>query len=299
MHILLTGATGLIGSELFKRLTSLGHELFVLTRDPASAQRKLGERATFIQWKSDEVPKLPAVQAAIHLAGEPIVGKRWTAKQVQKIRDSRVLGTKNLVEAFKLAPPRVFLSGSAIGFYGGSQEKKDEKSSPGHDFLAHVCQEWEREASRLKEFSPSTRIVFLRTGHVLSKQGGMLAQILPLFQIGLGGELGAGKQWMSWIHLDDEVTALVKLLEEMPIEGPVNLTAPQAVTNREFTQELGMAVKRPTVFRVPPWALKFAFGDLSQAILTSARIYPQALVDAGFEFKYPSLEKALLVETRS
>ena len=297
MKIIITGGTGLIGTQLSEALTRDGHQLTSLVRSSKSSSTSA---MTFLRWdiergEIDDAAKLEGHDAVIHLAGENVAGGRWTAERKRRIRDSRVNGTRLLVDTLARlnAPPTVFLSASATGFYGADRGKETltEASAPGEDFLARVCREWEAEGLRAEDFG--ARVVLLRTGIVLSPKGGALAKMLPVFKLGLGGKLGSGQQVMSWIALADELAAIRFALGNEAVRGPINLTAPHPVTNLEFTQTLGRVLSRPTIFAVPQFALQLAFGELADTVLGSLRVLPSNLEAAGFRFEFSNLENAL------
>jgi uncharacterized protein len=293
MRVLVSGSTGLVGTALVRRLIDEGHEPVRLVRST-----KPDDLAN-ITWDplNGRLPDdtFVDIDAVIHLAGEGIAERRWSPAQKAAILHSRVVGTTLLAEHVRVAanPPPVFLSGSAIGFYGErGDETIDERAEAGDGFLADVVKAWEGATSAIPE--PPTRVVHLRTGIVLSASGGALAQQLPLFRLGLGGKIGNGRQWWSWISIDDMVGALVWLLDH-DIHGPVNLTAPGAVTNAEFTTTLGRILRRPTLLPTPKPALWARLGrELTQELLyTSQRVSPAVLQNHGFEFGHPDLEMAL------
>jgi uncharacterized protein (TIGR01777 family) len=297
MKIILTGATGLIGGALSERLLSEGHELTSLVR---GAKMPANARTTFVRWDIDrgeiaDPSQLEGHDAVIHLAGESIAEGRWTKEKKQRIRDSRVKGTRLLVETLARLrkPPNIFISASGIGFYGADRgdELLTEESTPGHDFLAGVCREWEGEAWRAKDFG--ARVVLLRTGIVLSEEGGALAQMLPIFRLGLGGRLGHGCQFMSWIALADEVGAVCFALANETVRGPINVTAPASLTNAEFTKTLGRVLSRPAFLRVPAFALRVALGEMGAVALGSLRVLPASLEAAGYKFEFSDLDSAL------
>lgn len=278
MKILMSGASGLIGRALVPFLIAKGHEVVKLVRRDAD-------------FESEE---LEGIEGVVHLAGESIMG-RWTDKKKEKIRKSRVERTSLLCQALAALkrPPLVFIGASAIGFYGDrGDEILTEESAKGTGFLSDVCEEWERSTSLLKE--KGTRIVHLRTGMVLSLQGGALKQMLPPFKLGLGGKLGTGKQWMSWIAIDDLIRIIEFALLHTQLEGALNAVAPYPVTNETFTITLGQALGRPTFMTVPAFAVKLLFGEMGEELLLSSqRIKPSKLEQASFAFAYPHLEEAL------
>jgi len=294
MTIAITGATGFIGSKLVRKLMERGHELRVLGRKRADS---LPRAVEFRQWDSmSGEPPLAGVDGAaavIHLAGEP-VAQRWNPGVKQRIRDSRVDGTRNLVLAIsKLSQrPQLLVSASAIGIYGDrGDEILTEQSAPGTRFLATVATEWEQAADGAQQLG--LRVVKLRIGVVLGREGGALAEMLPPFHACLGGKLASGKQWMSWIHVEDLISLILFALENPKVRGPVNAAAPNPVRNEEFTKELGATLHRPAIFTVPHFAIKLRFGELADEILSSQRVLPKAAEAAGYRFQYPQLGEAL------
>ncbi|HET6201436.1 MAG TPA: TIGR01777 family oxidoreductase [Planctomycetota bacterium] len=293
MRALVTGATGFIGRALLRRLESP----VVLTRDPARARESLGG-AEVHRWQpgADPAPaeSFRGVEAVVHLAGEPVASGRWNAAKKARIRDSRVLGTRDLVASIERVRerPRVFVSASAVGFYGSrGDEDLDESASPGSDFLARVCRDWEAEASKARALG--LRVVQARIGVVLGRGGGALARMLPPFRLGLGGTLGGGRQWMPWIHLEDAVGLLLHAAEREDVAGPMNVVAPDPATNREFTKALAGALRRPAVFPVPPFALRLALGEFAEVLLGSQKVRPRVAERTGYRFRHPSVAGAL------
>jgi uncharacterized protein (TIGR01777 family) len=288
MRIAVTGASGLIGAALVGQLKSDGHTVQRLVRrKPGSPEEVFWDPIT---GEIDLVP-LEGINAIIHLAGANVGDKRWTKKYRAEILNSRLLGTTAIAHAANSLKPDVVISASAIGWYGETGNRAvNEEDRAGDDFLATVCKEWEGAADTIT----SSRVVKLRTGLVLEPTGGALGKMLPLFRFGLGGKLGSGKQWWSWITLHDQIKAMTFLLSK-GIEGPVNLTSPNPATNQEFTSALARALRRPAIFPVPGIALKIALGGFSTEILGSKRVLPQKLLDAGFVFDYPHLAPALSV----
>jgi uncharacterized protein (TIGR01777 family) len=294
MKALVTGATGLIGRVLLERLGGA----HVLTRSPSSLATELGSSARVWAWQPDLEPApteaLEGVDVVFHLAGEPVAEGRWTIAKKSRIRSSRVTGTEHLVSRFAaLTPaPRVLVCASAIGFYGDRGDAELDESAPSGDgFLAEVCRDWEAAALVAERYG--TRVVLARFGIVLASQGGALARMLPPFRLGLGGKLGSGRQWMSWIHALDAVRLLLHAAERHEVRGPLNVVSPVPVTNAEFTRELGRAVSRPAFLGVPRAALGLAFGELSGALLASQRVLPRVALESRFEFQYPELGRAL------
>ncbi|MFF5566710.1 TIGR01777 family oxidoreductase [Streptomyces sp. NPDC012623] len=291
MRIAVTGSTGLIGTALVRSLRADGHEVIRLVRRPARA-------ADEVTWDPEsqhvDTRALNGTDAVVHLAGAGIAGRRWTEAYKKEIRDSRVLGTATLAEAIASldAPPRVLVSGSAIGFYGYTGDRQvDESAPPGDGFLPGVCVEWEEAALAAEE--AGVRTVFARTGLVVSAAGGAWGRLFPLFRAGLGGRLGDGHQYWSFIALHDEVAALRHLIDTDTLEGPVNLTAPHPVTNREVTAAMSHVLHRPALLPVPAAALRLALGDLSEDILGSQRVLPTRLLESGFTFAFPTVAEAV------
>ena len=285
-RIAVTGASGLIGSALVGYLKSEGHTLQRLVRRATVAPDE-------IRWDPKtgyvDIDALRGVDAVIHLAGVGVGDKRWTKRYKSEILNSRLLGTTAIANAVAEVKPQVFISASAIGWYGDSGNRAVvESDSVGNDFLAAVCREWEGAA----DLAGEVRTVKLRTGLVLDPTGGALGRMLPLFRFGLGGKLGTGKQWWSWITLHDVVRAIVFCLEKK-ISGPVNLTSPNPVTNQEFTAALARAMKRPALFPAPAIALRIALGGFSSEVLGSKKVMPNALTEAGFKWDYPHISTAL------
>jgi uncharacterized protein len=295
MKILMTGVTGLIGSALCQRLKKEGHAIVGLSRSPERA----GHLAVDEMLKWDGQSPLPqsyleGVDAVVHLAGEPIADGRWTPERKKRIRDSRILSTRYLVDAMLAAAdkPAVLICGSAVGIYGDrGDEVLDEQSPAGTDFLAGICKEWEGEASRAR--TGNIRTVEMRIGVVFANAGGALQKILPPFKMGVGGRLGSGRQWFPWIHIDDIVGLFAFALTNASLNRPLNGTAPEVVTNAEFTRQLGKVLHRPTWFPVPEFGLKFLFGDMAAILLASQRVVPKAVQEAGYKFQYPRLMPAL------
>jgi uncharacterized protein len=285
-RIAVTGASGLIGSALVGYLKSQGHTVQRLVRRPAVSAEEITWDPTA---GTVDLEALAGVDAVIHLAGAGVSDKRWTKKYKSEILNSRLLGTTTIAKAVAIVKPQVFISASAIGWYGESGNRAVvESDRVGDDFLAAVCREWESAA----DLAGDVRTVKLRTGLVLDPTGGALGKMLPIFRFGLGGKLSNGKQWWSWITLHDQIRAIAFLLENK-ISGPVNLTSPNPVTNSEFTAGLARAMHRPALFPVPALALKIVLGGFSSEVLGSKKVMPQALTEAGFTFDYPHISSAL------
>ena len=297
MKIIVTGATGLIGSKLVRTLISEGHSVTRLVRGSTQTFRAPGTSA--VTWNPDagklDGKELEGHDAAVHLAGESVAEGRWTPEKKARIRDSRVKGTRLLAETLARlgARPHTLVCASAIGFYGDrGAEVLREESASGADFLSEVCREWEKAAVPASE--AGIRVVNLRIGVVLSAEGGALAKMLPPFKLGLGGRIGSGDQYMSWIAIDDMVRVILHALKNESVRGPVNAVAPRPVTNAEFTRTLGRVLSRPTIFPVPAFAARLAFGEMADALLlSSARVEPARLQQTGYQFAYPELEGAL------
>ena len=294
MRILITGGTGLIGRQLCAVLLTQGHELTVLSRRPQTVASKCGEgvhaMAGLDEWTSERV-----FDAVINLAGEPIVDAYWSAKRKQVLLDSRVRLTEKLVQriAATQQKPAVLLSGSAVGYYGsGGEMVLDEAMAAGHDFPSELCASWE-SAARAAEQS-GVRVCLLRTGLVLSDRGGLLGRMLLPFKLALGARLGDGKQWMSWVHIEDYVAMVVRLLHDASLNGAFNMTAPAPVTNTEFTQTLAQTLHRPALFVAPGFVLKLAMGERACLLLEGQRVIPKRLQSSGFQFAHPRLDGALL-----
>lgn len=285
-RVAVTGASGLIGAALVGELKAEGHQVHRLVR-----RKTLSPDEVFWDPTKGEIDLAPleGIDAIVHLAGANVGDKRWTKKYKAQILNSRLLGTTTIASAANSLKPHVVISASAIGWYGETGNRAvTESDRAGDDFLATVCREWEGAADTIT----SSRVVKLRTGLVLEPTGGALGKMLPLFRFGLGGKLGSGKQWWSWITLHDQIKAISFLLNKN-VEGPVNLTSPHPATNQEFTAALARALKRPAIFPVPSIALKIALGGFSTEILGSKKVLPQKLLDAGFNFDYPHLAPAL------
>jgi uncharacterized protein len=298
MKILMTGGTGLVGQELGLALYKKGHQILVVSRDQKKAHLKLPFPCEVVEGDLSKSPlsstHLTSVDVVVNLMGEGIADKRWSDKQKKKIHDSRVLSTHNLVKSFSKAPS-IFVSTSATGIYGdGGSLSLTEASESGTGFLEELCQDWEKVADSVKELSGSVRVVKFRLAPILASQGGALKKMLPAFQAGVGGRLGDGQQWMSWIHLDDVVQAFISAIENSQFHGVYNLTSPHAVTNLEFSKTIASVLKRNLGPAIPAIALKLLFGEMSQVLLASQKVKPQKLLDLNFEFKFPDLKSALL-----
>lgn len=292
MKILISGSSGLIGTALTTSLAKDGH-------GPVRLVRRKPSNAAEIEWHPNqgrlEAERLNGIDAVVHLAGESIASGRWTDEKKRSIRDSRVKGTSLLAEALAgtATPPSVFISASAIGYYGTrGDELLTETSPPGDDFLAGVCIEWENATRAAVE--QGIRTINARFGIVLDENEGALSKMLTPFRMGIGGRVGDGKQWMSWVALDDVINALKFLIADRSTRGPVNFVSPNPVTNAEFTKTLGRVLSRPTFFPVPEFGVRLAFGEMADALLlASQRVRPAVLEEKGFKFSWPMLEPAL------
>jgi hypothetical protein len=297
-RVAVTGATGTIGAAVCAALAARGDHPIALSRNASSAERKLGGIEAH-EWADPTGAPPPAAalsraNAVVHLLGEP-VAQRWTAAAKQRIHDSRVLATRNLVAAVGALSgdqrPSALVSQSAIGFYGArGSEIVDETSPAGNDFLAGVVEEWEHEG---KAAEPSLRVVRTRTGVVLSPSGGALAQMLPFFRVGVGGPVAGGRQYVPWVHLDDVVAAILFCVDDDAVAGAVNVVAPEPVTNRELSRALGRALHRPAILPVPGFALRLLYGEMATIVTTGQRVVPKVLLDSGFQFAHPEINAAL------
>ena len=290
MNVLISGATGLIGSALIPELEAGGHKVTRLTRSPKTAYD--------VRWNPEAgniEGDLEGVEAVVHLAGESIAQGRWTSQKKQLIVDSRVKGTRLLAEKIAAlgTPPKVMVSASAVGYYGDrGDEVLTEESTPGTSFLAGVCREWEAAAEPARQ--AGIRVVYPRLGVVLSPEGGALGTTLPIFKLGGGGKIGSGNQWVSWVALDDVVGSIVHALTNEAVEGPVNVGSPNPMTNAGYTKVLGKVLGRPTILPLPAPAVRIMLGEVADALLlASQRMEPAKLKATGYAFRYPQLEGAL------
>lgn len=296
MRILVTGGTGFIGPTLIWRLTEMGHHVTVVSRRdqdviglPNNVDFVQGDPTREGEWQEAAAQ----ADAAVNLAGASIF-QRWSNKKKKRIQDSRILTTRHLVNALTSGgvPGRVLLNASAVGYYGfHGDEKITEDVPPGRDFLASVCWEWEKEA--VKAEKSGVRVCCMRFGVVLESGGGALRQMLPLFKLGIGGRLGSGNQWFSWIHRADLIEAVLFLLGRDDVRGAFNFTSPHPVTNRELTRELAGVLHRPAILPVPGFAMKIFLGEFADVLLKGQRVVPSRLLDMGFTFSFPNLKQAL------
>ncbi|MBL1379156.1 TIGR01777 family oxidoreductase [Zobellella iuensis] len=292
MKILLTGGTGFIGHRLMSHLRG-HHQLAVLSRSPNKVYQRLGHDVEALA-SLQELDNLDAFDAVINLAGEPIADKRWSQAQKDSICQSRWQLTRQLVDKLKAGkhPPKVLISGSAVGYYGRQGDTLvDEDSHPHPEFSHEVCARWEELA--MAAVSEQTRVCLIRLGMVLGAEGGALKKMLPGYRLGLGGPIGSGKQYMSWIHIEDVVNLLLFLLEHEECSGAFNATAPEPVTNEQFSRNLARVLGKPHFARIPAWAMKLLLGEMADLLLTGQRVMPVRLQQAGFHFRYPTLDKAL------
>lgn len=293
MKILITGATGLVGSAFIRKYGEQ-HEITALSRSPEKASKKLGKSVRVIASLS-ELDNLNNFDAVLNLAGEPIADKRWSEKQKERIQKSRFRITEQLAALIQNSerPPEVFISGSAVGFYGrqGTKKVSETEGTPHDEFSHQLCKQWEQLANEAA--SPETRVCLLRTGIVVASSGGALKRMAPPFKFGLGGPIGDGQQMMSWIHIHDMVAAIDFLLHKQDCAGAYNLTAPNPVNNETFSKTLAKVLHRPAIFRVPAFVMRMAFGEMSDLLLTGQAVIPERLLAEGFKFEYPELEPAL------
>jgi uncharacterized protein (TIGR01777 family) len=297
MRVFLLGATGLIGVPLVQRLRDRGDTPVVLSRNREKAAARWsgveiveGDPQEYGDWAR----AIDGCQGVINLVGEPVIGKRWSDEQKRLLRDSRVISTQHVVRAIEAAAarPQVLVNASAIGYYGNVPEGElTEKSVPGNDFLARLCIEWEAAAQEAHRCG--VRVALVRVGVVLARDGGALAQMLLPFKLGLGGPVGNGRQWMSWIHLDDIVGAFLAALDHSEASGPVNGTAPEPLRNKQFSKCLAAALHRPCLFPIPAFALRLRFGEVAEVIAGGQRVLPLRLEQLGYQFRYPTCASAM------
>jgi uncharacterized protein (TIGR01777 family) len=292
LNILVTGSTGLIGTELVSLLKKNNHHVLRMVRKtPAGSDEVQWDPASGIPDKTS----IEGLDAVVHLAGENIAAGRWTTEQKRRIRESRIQGTRLLAQslAYLFDPPKVLISVSAIGYYGDRGEQRlDESSAPGSGFLPELCREW--EAATAQASARHIRVVNPRLGMVLSAAGGSLAKMLPIFRLGIGGRVGSGKQYMSWIAIDDLVRIIEYAIQDESLRGPINAVAPNPVTNLEFSKILGRVLNRPSFMALPAFAARLIWGQLAdEVLLASARVSPERLLQSNYKFLFPNLEAAL------
>ncbi|MDP3543633.1 MAG: TIGR01777 family oxidoreductase [Elusimicrobiota bacterium] len=298
MKVILAGGTGFIGSALIEALLERGDKVVLLTRDPASAQRRWDAKVDARLWNGRDpgpwVMTLDGADAVINLAGESVAGGRWTPERKLALIRSRVDSTRDLIAGMKAARerPLVLVNASAVGYYGFHPEGDcAEDAARGSDFLAALCGQWERDARDAEKLE--VRVVLTRFGVVLGRGGGALAKMLPPFKLGLGGPLGSGRQPFPWVHIDDVVGALLFAIDDARLTGPVNVVAPDATTNAGFTKALGRALHRPAILPAPGFALRLALGEMASMLLDGQRAVPKKLLELGYKFRHPSLDGAL------
>ena len=292
MRIAITGSTGLVGSALVRALELRGDQVLRLVRRETRYEDE-------VRWSPEngvEAPEgLEGIDACIHLAGESIADRRWSAAQKERIRNSRVLGTQVLVKALNALeqPPKALLSASAVGYYGDrGEERLPETARRGEGFLPEVCAAWEEAAEGFRG-----RVALMRIGVILSTEGGALQKMLPPFRMGVGGRLGSGRQSFPWITLQDSIAAFLHTLDHDSLSGPINVTAPAETDNEAFTKALGRVLRRPTIFPMPAFAARLAFGEMAdELLLASTKVFPERLLDSGFRFAHPDIEHGLLVQ---
>ncbi|WP_461482662.1 TIGR01777 family oxidoreductase [Porticoccus sp.] len=291
--VLVSGATGFIGSHFCRAALARGMRVIALSRDKTKAQALLPD--THVISRLDELGPDEPVHYLVNLAGEPLVAGRWNEKRKQAFFDSRVGMTNRLLAHFQQAavPPKVMVSGSAVGYYGPHQDRLLDEAAKYHDGFSHrLCAAWEQSARQFEQLG--TRVCCVRTGIVLGRGQGALARMLTPFKLGLGGQLGSGKQWMPWIHIDDEVAVIFHCLKRSDLHGSVNSVAPNPVTNRQFTRALGQALHRPTIVPMPAPVARLLFGEMAdELLLTGQRVYPRKLLESGYHFRFPELGLAL------
>ena len=299
MKVFITGGSGLIGGALVEALRQRGDQPLVLSRNATDAAEKLGDDVLVVEGDptayGDWASQLDGCDAVVNLAGEPIFGRRWNDRQKQRLRQSRVEATRNVARAIREAtsPPGTLISGSAIGFYGNVPEGEvTESSAPGDDFLAKTCAAWEAEALAAGEAGP-LRVAIIRIGVVLAREGGALRQMLTPFKMGLGGPVGFGRQWVSWIHLEDLVRVFLFALDIPEARGPINATGPEPLPNKAFSKSLAKALGRPCLFPIPPLMLRLVFGPVSEVVTTGQRVVPRQLLDLGFSFRFATCQDAM------
>ena len=296
--IVVTGATGYLGKKIAAKLIERGDEIYILTRSPENAKKMIPHAKNFIEWNPNSnswYAFLEDKDAVINLAGENVMAHRWNNNHKQKILSSRIDTTRSLIAAFESIKhkPKVFVSASAIGYYGNREKLVDENSEPGQDFLAQVVAQWENETKKTDFLS--LRRVNIRIGIVLDKEEGALAKMIFPFKFFIGGLLGSGTQWFSWVHVDDVVGIFLYAVDNELVNGILNAVSPNPVRMNEFCKTLGKVMKRPVLFKVPAIALKIIFGEAAQVILEGAKVYPNRTLETGYRFQYENIESALKI----
>lgn len=291
--VLITGGTGFIGSALCRHYLAKGQQVLVMTRDVPRAQQRLGPAVRAIA-RLEEIPPGSAPEVIFNLAGQNLASGRWNRARKRRFVESRVGVTRQVVDYINTltdAPP-VLINGSAVGYYGARGDSRlDERSSAGDEYQSRLCQAWE-EAAVMAE-AAGARVCLMRSGAVLGPDGGPLAGLLPPFRLGLGGYLGDGRQWLSWVHIDDWIALAQHLIDNPALRGPFNATSPHPQTNRDFAKTLGRVLNRPAWIRIPAWLVRLSQGEMAHLFLTGQRVLPQRALDSGFQFRYPHLPDAL------
>lgn len=294
MNILISGGTGFIGSRLRTMLLMENHDVTVITRNPDAWSSDQATNQRFVSWESDLPSEMERADLVINLAGESIFGKRWSPAIKRQIRNSRLDATGRIVDAMAATSdrPPLLISASAAGYYGSSGSRLlTEEDGPGSDFLARVCRDWEQEAKRAEALG--VRVVIPRIGIVLERSGGMLKQLLLPFRLFVGGSIGHGGQVVPWIHMDDLCRALIHMIDHETLVGPYNVNSPEPVRMDELAESLGRVLRRPSLFRVPEWALKLVLGEAAIPAMSSLNLSPEKLVKSGFHFEFEDLEESL------
>ena len=294
--VLLTGATGLIGRKIAKELISRGDKVSIVTRSSEKARALIAGAENYIEWnsvRSNWSENFRDIDAVIHLAGENVMARRWNKVHKEKIYNSRIDSTRNLTDSIRnsVNKPKVFIAASAVGYYGSSEEPVTEESISGKDFLADVVKAWEGETSKIDEFG--VRRVNIRTGIVLDKSEGALAQMITPFKLFIGGPLGSGRQWFPWIHIDDVAGIFLHALDNENVAGVLNAVSPNPVRMNEFCRLMGKIMKRPSIFKVPPFVLGIIFGEGAGVLLTGAQAIPKKTIELGYKYKFEKAENAL------
>lgn len=296
--IIITGATGSIGKKLVQKLTARGDEVIVFTRNPENAEKKIADAREYVKWEYERISvwmhELHGVDAVVHLAGANLGAKRWNEEYKKLAYKSRIISTRNLVEAIKQVEkkPKAFICSSAVGIYGNRyDELLDENSSLGDDFMANICKDWEKEAAKVEQYG--VRRVSIRTGLVLQKDEGVLKKMLLPFKLFIGGPLGSGRQWFPWIHIDDIVGIYLHTIDNENIFGAINGASPGIVTMKEFAKTLGKVLRRPSLFPVPKFVMKLVAGEIAAYSVMSQRTSVEKILNTGYKFNFENLEEGL------